>query len=93
MAAGFALDRGVDHFGSAFFTLPNTASLVQETLSSQLDIRSPFLLDQSFLKVPFLIGCTKYPPLRIGVIVLWFVSLCRLLEKGYQCIFDREHSH
>src|SRR5690348_18208899 len=32
----------------------NTASLVQETLSSQLDIRSPFLLDQSLLKVPFL---------------------------------------
>jgi hypothetical protein len=59
MAAGFALDRGVDHFGSAFFTLPNTASLVRETLSSQLDIRSPFLLDQSLLKVPFLIGYSK----------------------------------
>src|SRR2546429_7265506 len=39
----------------------NTASLVQETLSSQLDIRSPFLLDQSLLKVPFLIGCPKEP--------------------------------
>src|SRR5215471_10790652 len=37
----------------------NTASLVQETHSSQLDIRSPFLLDKSLLKVPFLIGCTK----------------------------------
>ncbi len=53
MVAGFALDRGVDHFGSAFFTLPNTAFLVRETLSSQLEIRSPFLLDQSLLKVPF----------------------------------------
>src|SRR5436305_971984 len=30
----------------------NTASLVQETLSCQLDIRSPFLLDPSLLKVP-----------------------------------------
>src|SRR5205823_6634437 len=30
----------------------NTASLVQETLSSQFDIRSPFLLDPSLLKVP-----------------------------------------
>ena len=69
------LDRGVDPFGSVFFTRSfklenladkvgalsrsNTTSLVQETLSSQLDIRSPFLLDQSLLKVPFLIGCTK----------------------------------
>ena len=67
--------RGFDLFGSAFFTRyftprtlqtssgalsrSNTASLVQETLSSQLNIRSPFLLDQSLLKVPFLIGCTK----------------------------------
>jgi hypothetical protein len=39
----------------------NTASLVQETLSSQLDICSPFLLDQSLLKASFLIGCSKEP--------------------------------
>ena len=37
----------------------NTASLVQETVSSQLDLRSPFLLDQSLLNVPFLIACPK----------------------------------
>src|SRR5205823_2143184 len=40
------------HISSGALSRSNTASLVQETLSSQLDIRSPFLLDQSLLKVP-----------------------------------------
>lgn len=65
------LDRGVDHFGSAFFTLENPADKVgsaraiqhsiplRETHSCRLDICSPFLLDQSLLKMSFLIGCTK----------------------------------
>lgn len=44
---------------SAALSRSNTASLVQETLSTRLDIRSPFLHDQSLLKVPFLIGYTK----------------------------------
>jgi len=40
------------HISSGALSRSNTASLVQETLSCQLDIRSPFLLDQSLLKVP-----------------------------------------
>jgi hypothetical protein len=47
------------HTSSGALSRSNTASLVQETLSFQLDIRSPFLLNQSLLNVPFLIGCTK----------------------------------
>ena len=38
---------------------PNTASLVQEALSSQPALRSPFLIDRWLLKVPLLIVCTK----------------------------------
>ncbi len=40
------------HISSGARERSNTASLVQETLSCQLDIRSPFLLDQSLLNVP-----------------------------------------
>ncbi len=65
-------DYGVDRFGSAFFTrsftLENLADEVlsalalqhsislHETLSCQLDIRSPVFLDQSLLKMSFLSG-------------------------------------
>jgi len=59
MAAGFAprfrlftLENLADKAGSAL-VLQHRVPL-QETISSQLDIRSPFLLDQSLLTVPFL---------------------------------------
>ena len=54
----FSLSRTLQTRSAALSRF-NTASLVQEARSSQLDIRFPFLLDQSLLKVPFLIGCTK----------------------------------
>jgi hypothetical protein len=52
----FSLSRTVQTSSGAL-SRSNTASLVQETLSCQLDIRSLFLLDQSLLNGSFLIGC------------------------------------
>ena len=52
----------------------NTTSLVQETLSCQLDIRSPLLLDQSLLKVP--VFGTDGAKSQDSVKCNWMISGC-----------------
>jgi hypothetical protein len=53
----FTLENLADKFGSAR-ALQHSIPRPRDTLFPA-NIRSPFLLDQSLLKVPFLIGCTK----------------------------------
>jgi hypothetical protein len=53
----------------------NTASLFQETLSCQLDIRSPFLLDQSLLKVPVFERMIQVANTKVYSFALGFLPL------------------